>query len=170
MQGVVNGVYYGQQERTDELNHRITERQFPDSPLEPNFAPRSVPTKYSLFPIINRQTPVKEPSLSYPEYNSSVIFNPGAGAHRSGFSVETETVLRNQTFALQHGAIQGAYIPASTSDLYKVSIVSRPSQQPNPLLFERLQFDSQPHPNVANTLIGRESFFNHTRTQLRNSQ
>lgn len=169
MQGVVDGIYYGQNERLDELNNRIKDRQFADSPLEPNYSPRSIPTKYSLFPIVNRRRPVTETAIPYPEYKSSVNFNPGSGAPVSGFSVDAETALRNQGIALQHGANQGVYVPSSNSDLYNVTIVSRPSEQPNPYLFERQVFDQQPHPNVADSMIGRDSFFNHTRTQLRNS-
>jgi len=170
MNGVVDGIYYGQYERTDELNNRITDRQFPDLPLEPNFDPRPVPTKYSLFPIANLRKPSTEQELPYPEYSSKILFNPGTSmAPRSGFSVDTETTLRNQNFALQNGAPQQMYIPSSDSDLYKVTIVHRPMEQPNPYLFERPTFDHQPHPNVADSIIGRDSFFNHTRTQLRNS-
>jgi hypothetical protein len=169
MHGVIDGIYYGQNDRIDELNHRIVERQFSDSPLQPNYDPRPVPTKYALYPMINRRTSIKEPALPYPVYNSSVLFHPGSRAPPSGFSVDTETTLRNQHFALQHGANQGVYVPSSESDLYKIKIVSRPSVQPNPYLFEKPVLDTQPHPNVANSLIGRDTFFNNTRTQLRNS-
>ena len=61
--GVPVGVYYGQNERVDELNNRMESRQFPDSPLQPNFDPRSVPTKYSKFPIINRRKTMNEPVI-----------------------------------------------------------------------------------------------------------
>ena len=169
MHGVIDGICYGQNERTDELNHRMTERQFPDSPLQPNYDPRPVPTKYAFFPMINRRTSIKEPVLPYPDYNSSVLFNPGSSAPRSGFSVDTEMTLRNQNFALQRGANQATYVPSSNSDLYNVQIVSRPSIQPNPYLFEKPTFDAQSHPNVVHSLIGRDTFFNNTRTQLRNS-
>ena len=63
MNGVPEYLYYGQNERVDELNNRIKERQFPDSPLEPMINPRSVPTKYSLFPIINRRKSMNEPVI-----------------------------------------------------------------------------------------------------------
>lgn len=168
--GVHQGVSYGQFDRINELNSRLSERHFPDSPLEPNFDPRPVPTKYSLFPIINRRAPVRESAIPYIGYNVNVNFNPGSSkAPRSGNNVDLETVLRNQHFALQHGADQNVYIPQSNSDLYKTSVVSRPSEQPYPLLFSNMQFSSSPHPNVANSIIGRDDFCNHTRTQLRNS-
>jgi hypothetical protein len=163
---------YGQNERVDELNQRIESRQFPDSPLEPNFDPRAVPTKYALFPIVNRRTPSKETALPYINYNGSVNFNPGPQrAPPSGFiqNVDIETTLRNQHFAHQKGAHQGIFIPDSKSDLYKVTIPSTPVEQTHPLLFERQIFGDYKHPNMTNTIIGQEQFFNHTRTQLRNS-
>jgi len=171
--GVVEGVYYGQNERVDEINDRYHERQFSDFPLEPNFSPRSISTKYALFPMLNGRKPAHEPRLSYPEHSSAVNFNPGTrSAPSSGFfpNVDVETILRNQTTALQHGADQGVYVPSSNSDLYKVSIVSRPSNQPNPLLFRNFQFNQTPHPNNEASNIGQDRFFNHTRTQLRGGE
>jgi hypothetical protein len=170
--GLVQGIQYGQNDRVDELNQRITSRNYPDIPLEPNYDPRPVPTKYALFPIVNRRTPRSEAQLTYVDYDNELIFSPGSSkAPISGYvnKVDLETVLRNQCFANQHGADQSAYIPASDSDLYKVNVNSRPSEQPYPLLFERQTFSSMPNPNVENSIIGRDAFFNHTRTQLRNS-
>jgi len=168
--GLPEYLYYGQNERVDELNERIKSRQFPDSPLEPMLAPRSVPTKYSLFPIINRRKPMNEPFIPYLDYNIKQNFNPGTqNAPPSGYinNIDTETVLRNQNFALQK-ADQSIYVPSSNSDLYKVSVVSKPGQQTHPLLFEQPIFDSKLHPNISNSNIGRDKLFNHTRTQLRN--
>jgi hypothetical protein len=59
-------------------------------------------------------------------------------------------------------------VPSSNSDLYKVSVVSKPSDQTHPLLFDKPIFENKLHPNVANSNIGREKLFNHTRNQLRN--
>ena len=171
--GLTEGVFYGQNERVDELNSRYQSRQFPDSPLEPNFSPRSVSTKYSLFPMLNGRKPASEPILNYPTHYTGVNFNPGSDkAPSSGFfsNIDTETVLRNQTRAYQHGADQGIYVPSSNSDLYKVSVVARPSEQPNPLLFRNFQFNQTDHPNNVNVNIGQDRFFNHTRTQLRNTE
>jgi hypothetical protein len=164
------GVQYGQNERVDDLNTRLGSRQFPDSPLQPNFDPRSVPTKYAQFPIINRRTPVSDNTQFYPEYNQTVNFNPCTDrAPIDGFKIEVENSLRNQHFALQHGADQSQYIPSTNSELYRNTVLSRPAVQPYPLLFANPQFSGQPNPNVENSLIGRDTFFNHTRTQLRNS-
>jgi hypothetical protein len=167
--GIPEYLYCGQNERVDELNDRIKDRHFPDSPLEPMFDPRSIPTKYSHFPIINRRKPMNEPVIPYLEYNT-INFNPGTNRPPpSGIikNVDTETILRNQTFALQKSD-QSVYIPSTKSDLYNVKVVSRPSEQTHPLLFERQIFDAQLHPNVTTANIGRDVLFNHTRTQLRN--
>jgi hypothetical protein len=173
--GVPEGVYYGQNERVDELNARINTRHFPDSPLEPNFDPRSIPTKYSVFPIINRRKPINEPVIPYLDYNQKINFNPGT--HRappSGFlnNIDTETILRNQTFALQRGGEQGIYVPSSQSDLYKVTVPlgSNNEPQPHPDLFNKPQFNQTLHPNVQGNKIGSNKLFNHTRTQLRGTE
>jgi hypothetical protein len=170
--GVPQGVLYGQNERVDELNDRITARNTPDTPLKPNYDPRPVPTKYAHFPIINRRAPSHEPVINFLDHNVSAHFNPGnARAPPAGFSnqVDTETVLRNQFFAMQGGAGQHVYIPSSNSDLYKTTVVSKPSEQPHPLLFQQEQFSKMQHPNLTNPAVGRADFFNHTRTQLRGS-
>jgi len=171
IQGIPSGVSYEQHERVDELNKRFQSRQFADSPLKPNFDPRPVPTKYALFPAMNLRKPPTEEALPYVDYNLGVTFNPGsARGPISGFTnnIEIESVLRNQMFALQKGADQNVYIPSSNSDLYNVTIVSGPSEQPYPLLFDRTQFHQGIHANVQSSgNIGRDKFFNHTRTQLR---
>ena len=171
--GLSEYLYYGQNERVDELNDRMASRHFPDSPLQPNFDPRPVPTKYAHFPIINRRTPLKEPVIPYLDYNSSINFNPGTqNAPSSGYfnNVEVENRLRNQYFALQRGAEQDVYVPSSNSDLYRIVVPSGSQRDPQPFpdLFGRAQFDPSPNPNVANSQIGKDTFFNHTRTQLRN--
>jgi len=178
LHGTVEGIYYGQNERVDELNTRIYDRNFPDSPLEPNFDPRPIPTKYSQFPIINRRTPVHESAIHYLNYNSRINFNPGTkSAPRSGFvnNIDLETFLRNQTFALQNGTGQDVYVPSSDSDLYKVQVQGTQTQnqnnpeQPYPLLFNSPVFNQSIHPNMVNSNVGKEQFFNHTRSQLRDT-
>lgn len=169
--GIPSGVAYGQHERVDEINNRLSSRNVPDSPLEPHYDLRPVQTKRTLFPIVKNARSMTEPKLPYPEHNTMLNFNPGNDtAPTSGFNrnVDVETVLRNQTFALQHGANQSVYVPSSASDLYNVSVVAKPSVQPHPDLFSMPQFNTAPHPNLVDTAIGIDRFFNHTRTQLRN--
>lgn len=169
--GVAEGVSYGQHERVDELNERISTRHFPDMHLAPNFNLRPVPTKYSRFPIVERRKPVLEERIDFVQHDVNANFNPGtARAPPSGFlnNIDVETVLRNQVFALQGGHSASTYISSSKSDLYNVSVISGKSEQPFPLLFSQQTFNNNVHPNNASGNIGNETFFNHTRTQMRN--
>ena len=171
--GLHEGIAYGQNERVDELNSRISDRHFPDIALAPNFDPRPVPTKYSRFPIINRRKLANEyikPSITHvPE----IYFNPATrNAPPSGYlaNIDIETSLMNRTVSLQHGADQGVYIPSSQSDLYKVSVDSRPSEQPFPLLFMTPMMTTYVNPKIQINGIGKNLFDNSTRVQLRNSK
>lgn len=168
--GVHSGLHAGQFDRTDELNDRASSRAFPDRELQANFAPRPVPTKYSVFPVIERRTPATVPIREIPKHSVGGNFNP---ATRNGpvttylANVDTETVLRNQTVAIQRGADQGVYVPASNSDLYRVQAVGRAEHQTHPILFERQQYQTMA-PATEAWGVGRDQFNNHTRTQLRN--
>jgi len=169
--GLTAGIVNGQHERTDELNDRIAQRNMVDTPLEPNFAPRATPTKCVLFPAFDQRPLSTVDKASYPTYNQAAHFNPGSDrAPSSGYrnNIDLETVLRNQTVALQHGASQGVYVPSSKSDLYNNTVEATYGTQPHPDLFARPQFDQRLHHNVSSGEIGADRFFNHTRTQLRN--
>ena len=172
IQGIVPdvpGVIYGQYERLDELNSRIGSRQFSDRPLQPNYNPRPVPTKYSHFPIIERRKSASAPLAKYLDYSPNSNFAPMTSrAPYDGYfqNINTESVLRNQYFGLQKGADQAIYVPSSSSDLYRVTAVGRQEVQTHPSLFEKYDFDRKSHSN-ENPAIGNDRFFNHTRTQLR---
>jgi len=168
--GLVDGVTHQHIERVEDLNIRIASRQFPDYPLEPNYEPRPVPTKYSTFPIIDRRTPPKETKLSYPQFDTNKNFNPGTrGAPTKSYlnNIDTETILRNQAFSMQN-CPHNVYVPTDKSDLYNVTIVSRPTEQPYPLLFQQMELEKSLHPNVESSNIGKNMLFNSTRVQLRN--
>ena len=168
--GLVEGVKYGQNERVDELNTRISDRLYPDAPLAPNFNTRPVPTKYAFFPALNTRMPANIPIDSNYDYALESNFTPPVGykAPPTGFmnKVDTESTLRNQFFALQKSE-QSVYIPSTDSDLYKVTVVSTPTEQTHPLLFERPVFNNSNA--VFNSAIGNDRFHNYTRTQLRNT-
>jgi hypothetical protein len=166
--GVPKGVYYGQNERVDELNNRIYDRNRADGNLEPNFDPRPVPTKYALFPIIDRRAATNERIYKTPNYSVEHQFNPGTSGPVSGFlsKVNTESELRNQYFALQRGAGQDVFIPKSNSDLYVApTFTSIGPSQPFPELFSVLDYKNMNAPLPQS--IGHDRFNNHTRTQLR---
>ena len=164
------GVIYGQYQRLDDLNARLSTRQFSDRPLQPNYDPRPVPTKYSHFPIIERRKAAPQtPLAKYLDYSTTTTFAPMTSkAPYDGYfqNINTESTLRNQYFGLQKGADQSIYVPSSSSDLYKVSAVGRQENQTHPSLFETPSFNRAPHSN-ENPAIGSDRFYNHTRTQLR---
>lgn len=169
--GLVEGIEYRQNERTDELNNRIFQRIQCDTPLQPLYQPRPSMTKKSLFPIIDihKKLPPKD---SYLDYSTEQYFAP---IHSKGpvntylQNIDTESNLRNQLFALS-SAPQRVYVPSSNSDLYRDRKVggSLNEKQPYPNLFVYPFFDSSLHPNlVDNSTVGSLNFFNDTRAQLR---
>lgn len=173
--GLIEGVHreliVGQHERLNEINDRIKSRQFPDHALEPNFSFRPVSTKYNLMPIMAKNSN-PEPTVRIQPQLEHIVemnFNPGTrNAPFKGYArnIDTETILRNQTMATQN-ASQSVYVPSSDSDLYKVSVVSRPVEQPYRHLFDQPSFVQGVHPNLVGKNIGKNMFFNSTRSQLR---
>jgi hypothetical protein len=177
-QGVVQGCLYGQQDRVDALNNRIQDRHFPDIELRPNYDPRPVSTKYIKFAITD---PIqnKKNSKSYNcNTNTSLgnsklpVFYSGSNNAPSLRNIDLETNLRNQNIALQHGAYQGTYVPSSKSELFNIEIPksSLEGEQPFPTLFNQNNIQNSTVPSIYNNInIGKQDFFNHTRTQLRNT-
>lgn len=170
--GLSNGVLYGQFARTDELNSRQFARSKPDNPLPPNFDPRPVISKYSVFPMLDARMPATVPIQPNYNYSLQTNFTPPlmSVGPVSGFinNIDTENTLRNQYFALQKGADQSSYVPSTNSDLYKVYVPSSPSEQPFPGLFTKPHLDQSVHPNMqGNSKIGKDTFNNYTRVQLR---
>ena len=171
--GVPQGLLIGQQSRVDELNERISSRQFPDQPLAPNFDPRPVMTKYSYFPAIDNRAkahvPIKPVLAHSVKHNFSPATQNGPPVSYLA-NIDTESVLRNQTTALQRNAPQSVYVPSTTSDLYKVDVTSSTNQpQPHRLLFEKTStYTTSRSQSVLESNIGKDTFYNHTRNQLRN--
>lgn len=150
-------------------NKRIYDRNVPTGNMQPYLSVRPVMTKYSYFPIVDprKQSCVK--LNEYGNYNINNTFNPGnRNAPWSGFAtnVNTESVLRNQVYALQKCS-QAVYVPNSTSDLY--SDVYQPKNTGEPQkhrdLFREDKFCSF-DPNMHKS-IGGDTFFNSTRSQLK---
>lgn len=172
--GLPNYLYQGQQDRTDELNHRIIERDVPEKALAPNFSPRPVLSKYARFPMLDARMPSNVPITSDYDYSLKTNFTPPVMkvGPVSGFinNVNQESVLRNQVYPLSKRDDTNMYVPSSDSDLYKVYVTSSQSeQQPYPGLFTEQTFSQEIHPNVRNqSNIGGDRFNNNTRVQLRN--
>jgi hypothetical protein len=169
--GIPKGVLYKSDDRVEELNTRHTQRQFPDAPLEPNYDPRPISTKYSQFPVLNERKPIEHTRELFVTHTMN-NFNPGShNGPSSGYraNVDVEMELRNQNHPLQNGNTMHTFVPSSNSDLYKTIVpVGASKPQPHPTLFDKPSFSSQIHPNLEDTPIGTELFNNHTRTQLRN--
>lgn len=163
--GVIEGLYICQQERTQQLNDRIFSRNIPSAQLQMQFSSRPVSTKYATMPILNPRASSHIPINVQPTYETTEVFNPGSSAPWSGFptKVDDESKLRNQFFALQK-CEQSEYVPSSTSDLYEVAVTSRPVLQPYPGLFQTEDF-SEFNTNPCN--LGKDRLYNHTRQQVK---
>ena len=163
--GVIEGLYICQQERTQELNERIYSRNVPSSQLQMQFSSRPVSTKYATMPIVNPRVKSSVPINVEPTYQTTEVFNPGSSAPWAGFptKIDDESKLRNQFFALQR-CEQSEYVPSTTSDLYEVAITSQPVNQPHPGLFKTEDF-SPFNANPCN--LGKNLLYNHTRQQVK---
>jgi|TARA_Y100000992_G_scaffold292183_3_gene249436 hypothetical protein len=170
MYGVINGVNYRQQDRTEELNNRLFSRNIPSQSLQPEFSFRPISTKYTLLPMIDQRIKSNVPLKSYPIYNTKQVFNPGnAQAPWSGFSVNvnTESKLRNQFFALQK-CEQADFVPSSNSSLF---VPFKPTPRENiqlyPDLFDVPDFEPF-NPNTLN--MGDKILNNSTRIRTLNPE
>lgn len=154
----------------NETNQRIYDRNIPSQMLQQYVDVRPVMTKYSYFPVVDPRKEVDVRMKQYPTFNPHTVFNPGnTQSPWSGFasSINTESVLRNQVFALQKCS-QAVYVPSSNSDLYNYSFNPNQYQQyqQHNLLFNSETFDSfnpNPDPNVVGTYM----FSNPTRAQVK---
>lgn len=169
--GLHRDLFIGQQDRTGELNTRISNRHFPDTQLRPNFSPRPVPTKYSLFPVIERRIPAKEAILPVPVHAPETNFNPATTKYPFSSYLEhydVEENIRKQSGLLSRGRDDGVYVPSSNSDLFDARLppMTGTGANTHPLLFFRESFAGRPTDEVG-ARTGQSQFFNHTRTQLR---
>ena len=168
MYGVVNKLFLCQNERTDELNERISSRNIPSEPLQPFYYQTPVSTKYGYMPILDQRKESSVPLNNFPIFSPHTTFNPGnnmAPWHGFANNVNVESTLRNQFFGLQD-CEQAYYVPSSKSDLYNV-VVPPPSQsvtQQFPGLFQREVFDHF-NPNTNN--LGNSFFNNNTRMEIK---
>ena len=154
--------------RDIELNERIILRNSANKNVQMYFDPRAVQTRFQLFPCEDIRPEIVEPIQITDHYDTTKNFLPGDGAPFEGYAkkVEDESILRNIMFPLQKGH-QSQYIPSTTSDMYNVKVAGSLNKLPNKhnLLFREPvlpKIDRNPH-NIAN-----DSFFNHTRQQVKN--
>ena len=153
-----------------QTNQRIYDRNIPSHLLQPYLDVRSVPTKYSHFPIVDPRKEIKVPLTQQPVFSPHTTFNPGnTQSPWSGFAsnINVESELRNQIYALQKCS-QSVYVPNSSSDLYKYSFTPKNTNGPQShnLLFEKEHFSSF-NPNPDPEIVGSSIFMNSTRTQVK---
>jgi hypothetical protein len=102
----------------NQMNQRMYDRNVPSAMLPCQLDFRPATTKYSYFPVVEpRVQPPTSSIQQQPSYNQHTQFHPGIRAPWSGYQVNTESVLRNQVYALQKDS-QAVYVPSSRSDLY----------------------------------------------------
>jgi hypothetical protein len=151
-----------------QTNNRIYDINIPSQLLQPYLDVRPVMTKYSHLPIVDPRKPISVPLMQMPTYNVHQVFNPGnAQAPWSGFasSINTESELRNQVYALQRCS-QSVYVPRSGSDLYTYQFQTRTQPNPHELLFRNESFETF-NPNPSPGLCGSGIFYNNTRCQVK---
>ena len=165
MYGVVDGVYFCNKERLDEINNRISERNIPSTELRPEYSLRPVSTKYALLPIVDRVPLSNVPLKQYSPFSVETVFNPGtAQAPWRGFAenINVDSNLRNQFFALQKSS-QSKYVPGTNSSLYESHLAITGFPKNN---YVSNEFVNQQQTLVEN--LGNETFNNCTRCQRMN--
>ena len=170
MYGVPKGVYYCNQNRTQELSDRIYKRNIPSQQIQMSFDPRQVPTKYVRFPVLDCQLPNNVPIQNRGVYNQQQTFNPGQMAPYSGYAtkVDDESKVQNMFEATQKWTPQSKFIPGSKSNMYVNKVVTSPENQvqmTNQLLFKEETF-APFNPNPCG--LGNNMLYNHTRQQVKN--
>ncbi len=168
MDGVVNGVFYCNQKRTQELSDRMYSRNLSSAQVKMQYSIRSVPTRYVQMPILDCHKPATVPCQQKPIYNTDTMFMPSNTLPFNGYqaNVDVETKLHNTIFPLQ-ACPQAKYIPGTNSDMFNsnyLTTATKPVYMTNQLLFNQQKFNPF-NPNMCNT--GHKLFNNHTRVQIR---
>ena len=170
MFGLVNGYLLCDNGRLQQINNGILERNIPSQPLKPSFSPRPQLSKYNLMPVVNDSVSNREPFKQYNKFDVSTTFNPGTSAPWYGFAnnINTETLLRNQYFALQD-CDQADYVPGTHSSLYNnynldINKMNQPLSNNN-LLFKSEEFHKF---NADPCQLEKTLWNNHTKVEVRN--
>lgn len=145
--GVVHGCSFGQNERVDEINQRMYDRNLPtavSNDISKIFSPKPslypVSTKYKVFPIHDdRKMPKKKYGKGpwYGDYvdNENDLFNRN---YRYGADNNIENVMNEIGGRARQDT---SYIPSINSSLYKVEVpLSTMDKQPFPLLFQQFTY------------------------------
>lgn len=174
--GTPYGLTSGQEPRVEDLNKRIYERNFPDVELRPNFDPRPVSTKYTIFSVVDSYKRTTERLKPYMDFHTEVFFNPGnAKAPVDGFlkKVDLESDLRNQNYRLEKYDLGNKYTPNPNSDMYKIIVTTKDDNQAlkaHPMLFSPFSLASSTDEfSTEFSSVGQNRFNNCTRTQMRST-
>lgn len=155
-------------ERTESINRRLSQRNIPTYPLQPNINCRPVTTKYAFFPLVDLRRHIPYPLKTYPPYNSSTNFNPSdLQAPVNGFvnNINLESELRNQIFAIQRCS-QSVYVPKPTSDMYQDYLTVKTAPPESHADLFRTEKWSSFNPNSYN--FKTQGFNNSTRNDIKN--
>lgn len=168
IQGVMNGAYVCNTERTQELSDRMYARNVPSRQLMMCYGPRAVPTRYVVMSMEDCRKNNNVECLSEPNYSTRINFSPGNSLPFDGFqnNIDVESKLKNCFFPLQKAG-QSKFIPDSKSDLYNSQYLTRTNNKvnmTNKLLFSKEKFNKF-NPNTQS--IGYKYFNNHTRVQIK---
>ena len=141
MNGVVQGTYICNQNRTQELNDRLYKRNITSDPIKMQYSVRSVPTRYVHMPMLDTRKQTQQGCGIQNIYNTDKMFTPASSLPFNGYqeNVDIETQLRGSVFPLQACA-QASYVPDSNSDLYESNYLTETSnkiQMSNELLFKQ---------------------------------
>jgi hypothetical protein len=162
---VIQGVHIKKRTHNDVMNMNAFEHQIHRQNIEYKFDPRPVVTRYVKNPS-TIQGPLFEVQNASQEKHLSFLPNSKTGTfHGYARNVDSETVLRNQTFALQK-CDQAQYIPDSSSDLYNPTLMNRSAPINHPLLFK--VHEPSPGTHAVPKHTGIDMFYNHTRVQRNN--
>jgi len=156
-------------EKANYMNQEMYGRNIPSTPINMNFFPGPVSTKYQHFMTQDINNQVETKIKYYGEYDVSNTFFPSdSKPHFSGFAynIDLESGLRNQIYPLEHSD-KNKWYPDSKSNMYvnNIDFVNVNKNLDNDLLFRRETFDDF-NPNISNS-IGNDVFYNPTRVQLK---
>ena len=171
MEGVVNGRYYCNQNRTTELSNRMADRNKPNQHMQMFFGNRPVQTRQVHMPMLDCRKPSNVGVDLLPVYNNLAHFSGGSSLPFNGYqeNVDVESKLKNIIFPIQKAA-QSKYIPDSTSDMYcNYYLTANNGDMPMPhkIINRKEKFESF-NPNTLN--IGKNLFHNNTRVQTRSTE
>jgi len=166
---VIQGVYYCNNAKLDNMNREIYNRNIPSRPLQMVFDPREVETRYVRFPMVDCKPVSRVPIENRGAYNQQGQFNPGTSAPFQGFAsnIDQDSRLKDIFMPNQKYTGQTKYIPSSGSELYN----SPHMTNSKPVAMTHQDLFSQPvlapfNPNPCN--MGNRILYNHTRQQVKN--